>query len=246
MKFNKLAAVIASFGILSSLSAANPIPMDITAGIDSPYLEQVPIVFNSISTSVYAGGIQGTLNGGLSQFFFCFDLNHDISVPGNYSVNFTSPSATLSPYLMLSSTFNLEVAASLVNNANIASFGNNYDKYVGLQLALWSVLYNWTSTNHPTNTLGTTSNPFSSTVTGDILTDALNFLTLANTFVVDNTYSTSYGDYGLLVVSTDAPGNVTQTLVGQLPTPEPTTYLMLGSFLLLGMLAYRRKQLATC
>ncbi len=144
-------------------------------GINSNYIQPESIVFQGTHESVYTGAITGSLGTKTGQFFFCFDLAHPINVPGSYSVNETNPSATLPSILNPPSKFTTEIAASLVNHANVSSFGNT-NQYAGLQLAVWSILYNWSATSHPSSTLGTTSNTFSSSATGAVLTDALGFL----------------------------------------------------------------------
>jgi len=208
-------------------------------GIDSNYIQPVSITFNNNTESVYTGAITGSL-GGFNPIFFCYDLSHNINVPGTYSVNPTSPSASFPNYLGLSSAFNLQVVSSLLNNANVGSF-TSVNQYSGLQLAIWSILYNWTPSSHSTTTLGTATDPFSSSVTGAVLSDALGFLSTANTFVTDNTYSTSFGGVQVLVNANDSEGNVTQTLAG-IQVPEPQTYLILGTLSVLVLAVARKKK----
>ena len=238
--FSFFTVAISTFLTISSF-AALPMTMD---GFNPTFITPQPIIFNGNSESAYSGATTGTLNGGATEFFFCVDLRHNISVPGNYSVNIVNPNtAGLPAYLGLSSPFNLGVATSLLNNANIPSFGNDTSKYAGLQLAVWSIAYDWTASYHPTNTLGTAADLFSAPgVTGQTLADALNFLSIAEGFVLNNTYNSSFGAWRLLINSSDRPGHVNQTLVG-VTTPEPGTYLVLCSFLLVGAFAFRRQRM---
>ena len=232
-----LTALVCCFPLMASDSMS----LD---GINSNYMQQESITFNNVSSNVYTGGITGTLGNGLNQFFFCYDISHSISVPGTYNVNLISPSATNIPsYLSLSSNFNLEVASSLLNHVNLGSF-TSVNQFSGLQLAMWSILYNWTPTSTPTNTLGTSSNVFSSSATGDTLSDALADLQLAQSFVANNTYSTSFGNVNLLANTNDSQGNVTQTLGGSVATPEPQTYILLGTFITLFACYAKRRQTA--
>ncbi len=214
-------------------------------GINPTYMQTVPVVFQGNPVSEYAGGITGSLSAQPSNFFFCVDLRHTISIPGNYSVDLVNPSTPLAPYLQLASPFNMQVAASLLNNANIPSFGTNTDQYTAMQLALWSIVYNWTPSNHPTNTLGTALDVFSApgVVDPNILSNAFNFLSIAEGFVLNNTYGSSYGNYRVLLDVNNQPGNIRQALLG-VTTPEPETYLVMASFLLIGMFAFKRRKLA--
>ncbi len=242
MKTNKISIWTVAVSALMTISSFAAVPMNVN-GINSTFITPEPITFNGSSESAYTGATTGTLNGGSTEFFFCVDLRDEIFVPGNYSVNMVNPKTSgLPAYLGLSSPFNLSVATSLLNNANISSFGNDTAKYAGLQLAVWSIVYNWTNTNHPTNTLGTAANVFSAPgVTGQTLTDALNFLGIANNAVTSNTYNTSFGKWRLLINSGNSPGHVVQTLVG-VTAPEPGTYIMLCSFLLIGAFAFKKQQ----
>lgn len=228
-------------------------------GINSTYLQQELIHFNGNYEVVYTGGITGTDNG-VSQFFFCFDLNHVIDVPGTYTANPTDPKTVgLPSYLQLASPFNLQVAAAMVNRADIATFGTNTNEWVGLQAAVWSVIYNWTPTNHPAGTLGTVSDPFSiSSLNSIALADALTFLSIAEGLLPLDAYKTNYGNWVLMINTLDSPSNVIQTIVTSpppfttppspppIPSPEPQTYLMLGTFLALGALGFRRRETNVC
>ena len=159
MKISKLNRVsislVATIATLWLTHASASEPLDLN-GIDLNVIQQESITFSGNTENVYTGAITGTLNG-VSGFFFCYDLNNLIQVPGNYQVNLVSPSSTSLPsYLKLPSTFNLQVASAMLNNTNIAGF-TSVNQYTGLQLAVWSILYNWTSTNHPTTTLNGTN-----------------------------------------------------------------------------------------
>lgn len=230
-------ALLAMMGVLPSYASV-PLHLD---GLNSNYIQQQPIKFNGSSQTSWVGGFAGKLNNGPQSFFFCVDLRHLINLPGDYQVDPTNPNQATAAYLQLGSPFNMEVAASMVNNANVASFGNDTDKYTALQLAVWSVVYNWTLGNHPTNTLGTATDLFSApnVVDPSILNAALGFLSLADGFVVNNTYGSSYGNYKLLLNASNSPDHITQTVIG-VQAPEPGTYLMLGSFLVLGALSLKR------
>ncbi len=233
-KFSVAAATLATLCFSSSYAQ---VPMDLS-GLNSTYIQPETITFDGNTSSVYTGAITGTLNGGVSQFFFCYDLSHVINVPGNYLVNITSPSTpNLPSYLQLAPTWNLEVASSLLNNANIAGFGTDTAKYSGLQLAVWSILNNWQQGNSATYTLN--GSVFSTSATGNVLTDAMNFLALAGNYTSDP--SGSFGSWNLMINANDSPGNVVQTLVG-MTVPEPGTYILLGSFLGIVFLAFKRRQ----
>ncbi len=239
---NKTSICTAAVSALMTISSFASVPMNVN-GINPTIITPEPIIFNGNSESAYSGATTGTLNGGSTEFFFCVDLRNEIFVPGNYSVNMVNPKTSgLPAFLGLSSPFNLTVATSLLNNANVPSFGNDTAKYAGLQLAVWSIVYNWTSTNHPTNTLGTAANLFSAPgVTGQTLTDALSFLGIADSLVTNNTYNTAFGKWRLLINSGNSPGHVVQTLVG-VTAPEPGTYATLCSFLLIGAFAFKRQK----
>jgi len=226
-----IAALIMTLGFIPSLAASEALNLD---GINSNYLQQESITFNGSTSNDYTGAITGTL-GGVSGFFFCYDLANTISIPGNYQVNPTSPTASFPAYLGLSPTFNLQVASSLLNSLNLSSF-TNVNQFTGLQLAIWSVLYNWTSSSQSTNLNGA---HFSSTVTGAALTNAQTFLADALALVNSGHY-TNTGGWQVLVNANDSPGYVTQTLTGMV-TPEPETYLLLGSFLLMAGYCCKRK-----
>lgn len=217
-------------------------------GINSNYMNTETVTYNNgvtnFTENVYSGGITGTLDSQATQFFFCYDLLHDINVPGNYVVNVTSPSASLPSYLGLSSTFNLQVASALLNNVNFNAF-TSANQFDALQLALWSILYNWTTTSQSTTTLGTSSNVFSvSNVSSTVNSDALGFLSLAESYITNGTYATAGGNVSLMVNSSDSSGNVIQTLAG-ISTPEPGTYALLGSFLAMAIFCMKRNRVYT-
>jgi hypothetical protein len=223
MKFNKF--ILSAFLLMSAV-----LPYSLSAdtmslsSIGSSPLQQELIYFNHSSETVYAGGIAGTLNGGLSQLFFCIDLNNNINVPGTYTVTPTSPSANVSPSFQLSPAYNRQVVAALLNSVNPNSFSTNVDELTGLQLALWNILYN---TSNPF-VLGTsqTADIFavSSSVPSNIISFAENFLTDAEGVNPNNT-----GNWLMMLNSTPN----TQSLIG-LGVPEPSTYALMGGFLFLG------------
>ncbi len=208
--------------------------------INSTFIRPETVIFNGNQQTIYTGGITGQFNGGATGFFFCFDLGHNIAVPGSYAVFQTSPSAALPAYLNMAGPFNREIAASLINHADVASFGNDTNKYSALQLAIWSILYNWSAANHPDNTLGTASDPFSAPgLTNPTLADALAFLHLAQNYIGNPSYDT----LKMMVDANNSPdGHISQTLVG-VGTPEPETYLILGSCLLLVGFKLRKRTL---
>lgn len=218
-----LFGLIATLGFAPSLISADTLNL---SGINSNYLQQVSVTYLGNTQNEYAGGISGNLNGGLNQVFFCYDIAHSINVPAVYTVNLFGPTASFPSYLGLPNTFNLQVASSLISNANVASF-SNVNQYSGLQLAIWSILYNWTPTSQSTSLNGAN---FSSAATGDLLNAAQGFLALAQSLVNNGTY-TNTGNVLMLVNATDSSGNVVQTLGAEVNVPEPSTYLILGSTL---------------
>jgi hypothetical protein len=242
MKRNYLCGSIALiFMTMTAWSAPSYGSEPLTLGSSTSLLENVPIIFNGTSETVLTGGIQASLNNGLSQVFFCYDLSHTINVGGNYFVNLQSPNFSNPPsYLLLPPAFNLEVAASLMNNANFGSF-TSVDQYAALQLAMWTILYDWNqgSPSSFITTLGTNTTEFSAlTVTGNLLSEAQNFLTQALGYTSD---PNSYGGVQLLINANDSQESVIQT-IGGITTPEPKTYLILGSCLAF-VLAFKRQRL---
>lgn len=236
--FTALAAITMTFGVLPSLAAET---MNLN-GINSNYVQQESVTYNGNTATDYVGTVTGTLNGDMTQFFFCYDLTNSITVPGNYQVNTFSPTASFPSYLGLPNTFNLQTATSLLNSINLNSL-TNVNQFIGLQSAIWSILYNWTSTSQSTNPNG--AHFSSSTLSGAALTYAETYLANAETLI----NSPNFGDWQILVNANDSPGNVTQTLVGMDPpinAPEPQTYLVLGSFLLLACFCYNCKKHNVC
>ncbi len=234
-----ITSILTAATIAFALPSYASVPLHLD-GLNGNLIQQVPITFDGNASTVFAGGFSGNLNGGPSSIYFCIDLRHTIGLPKDYSVNPTNPNQPTAPYLQLSAPFNQMVAASMINHADVPGF-NNVDQYTALQLATWSILYNWTPLNHPTNTLGTALDLFSAPLVVDpnILNTALGFLSLAETFITGGTYSTSYGLYRMMIDAANTPENVTQTVIG-VGTPEPGTYLTLASFLVLGMACMRK------
>lgn len=234
-------AIVATLMTMSCVSsyASTPLQLD---SLNPTYIQQEPIKFDGNNQITYSGAFTGTLGSQASNFFFCVDLRHLINLPGNYSVDLVNPNVSLPAFMQLGNPFNMQVAASLLNHADIPSFGTDTAQYTAMQLALWSIVYNWTTSYHPTNTLGSVTDLFSTPnlVDPTILANAYGFLGLAETFVLNNTYSSSYGNWRLLVNSNNTPGNIKQVLIG-VTTPEPETYLIMATFLGIGMLRFRKK-----
>lgn len=237
LKKKLLVTLIASLSLIPiGVSAAESLNLN---SINSNYLQQVSVTYQGHTSTDWVGGLSGTLNGGLNQFFFCYDISHSINAPGSYLVNLFGPTASFPSYLNLSSTFNLQVASSLLANANIGSF-SNVNQYSGLQLAVWSILYNWTSASQSTTLNGPN---FSAAVSGDLLNQAQNFLAQAEALVNSGQYADT-GNIQLLVNANNTPNSVSQTLAGAVEVPEPSTYLLLGSALMAAAVcAKRRNQL---
>lgn len=240
----KIAITFAITATVYALPVFGSDTMDLN-GINSNYMNTESITYNNGSTdfteNVYSGGITGSLDSQATQFFFCYDILHDITVPGNYLVNVTSPGASLPSYLGLSSTFNLQVASALLNNVNFNAF-TSANQFDALQLAMWSILYNWTTTSQPTNTLGTSSNVFSvNGVSSIVNSDALAFLNQAEGYVANGTYVAAGAGVNLLINTSDSQGNVIQT-IGGITSPEPETYLLLISFLAVAAFGMKRNR----
>jgi hypothetical protein len=240
--FNKctliLSSLIMTLGFVPSLAASQAMDLN---GLNGNYVEQEGLTFTPVgggspSTQTdYVGAVTGTLGGGATEFFFCYDLSNLINAPGNYQVNPTAPTASFPSYLGLQlNSFNLKVTSTLLNSLNLSSF-TKADQFAGLQLAIWSVLYNWTSSAQSMTLNGSN---FSTTASGDALADANAFLATAYSIAQSGQFNT--GNWEVLVNANDSPGNVIQTLGGMV-TPEPGTYLLLGSFLLMGSYSYKRK-----
>jgi hypothetical protein len=186
---------------------------------------------------IYVGALQGTLSG-VNTLFFCYDLNHDTpSLPASYVTNVVSPgsSALQTTYSSfgLQPTFNFTVAAALENSLNVGSLDANH--LAALQLAIWSILYNWTSSSQPLN-LGTSpsSGFYATGVPSNISNDAIAYLTQAQGYVSNP----NWGNVKILINSQDK----TQVLGGGVGTPEPQTYLLMGSMLLVALVLFRKQK----
>lgn len=233
MKKSLLIAMVATLGFSPGLTASETMNLN---GVNNNYLQQIPVTYNGNTSTDFVGALTGSINGGLSQFFFCYDISHPINVPGSYMVDLFGPTASFPSYLGLPSTFNLQAAASMINAVNPASL-SNVNQFAGLQLAIWSILYNWTPSSQSTSVNGPN---FSASITGDTLTNAQNYLQIAADLVASGQY-TDTGNLKLFVNANASEGNVTQTLVGLgVDVPEPSTYVILASALF--MAAYLQRQ----
>lgn len=186
----------------------------------------------------YTGGIQGTLNNAPTTFF-CFDLAHQISLNTSYTTTSTAPSVSVDNG---SNTYSQQVAATLLNHINLSALpsgnvGTVGDMYAGLQMAIWNILYNWSSTSHTVGTsLGTSASGsvFFYNTSGNVLTDALADLTYAVNMGYTNSANFNTGGWTMQVVSGS------QTLICNVPEPE--TYMLLGGFLAFGIFARQKKK----
>lgn len=234
LKKKLLITMIATLGFIpGGIYAAESLNLD---SINGNYLQQVNITYNGNSATDWVGGLTGNLNGGLNQFFFCYDISHNINVPGSYLVNLFGPTSSFPSYLNLSPTFNLQVASSLLANANIGSF-SNVNQYSGLQLAIWSILYNWTPSSQSGSLNGAN---FSSAASGDLLAQAEAFLAQAQGLVTSGQYVNT-GNIQLLVNANNSENGVVQSLAGSVEVPEPSTYLLLGSALMAAAVCAKRR-----
>jgi hypothetical protein len=235
LKTSAIALIIAGTALFSpSIQAA-------TISLDNGILNStVSASINGGSSffTVPAGVWIGTVNGIGSQFF-CYDINQDITVPGNYNVTAVLANNPSLPSFMAAipatTTPKIEVAAALLQSQLSTVLGNNVNA-AGMQLAIWSVLYNPTI---PTNiTMGSVFQASGS--------DALNILQAANTYLADaslnqNPTLSQYSSIPFFLQSDGSQivGGV-QAVVG-VSAPEPKTYMVLGGFLLLIGFYYCRK-----
>jgi hypothetical protein len=202
--------------------------MDLNSIGSSP-LENVQVNFNGQSETLPTGAITGSLNGN-NTYFFCYDLNHDIGVPNSYTATAFSPSYSGFPSnLLLSGTFNLQVAASMINNVFPSISTTNIDQYAGLQVAIWTVLYDWSQGNTPgLNTSNCSTGFCVPGLSSSIASYANADLAQAGLFAANFPSGQNFGNWYVFTSTNN--GNVNQTLIG-LGAPEPQTYMILGSLL---------------
>ena len=227
-----LGIIVSAVSILCLTESAWADSMYINGFSSQPYLEQISITYNGNNETVYTGGISGTLNGN-NTVFFCYDLNHTINVSQSYTATLLSPTTSNLNSLasngnyMLPSVSNtgwssVQVATAFLNSLNLSSI-TTADQYTALQLAIWTVLYDWTQGNTPNTPTGNfTAHNLSSNI-GSLLTSYLN---LAEAFASGQ--NLNFGSWDLVLSGpSDSPN---QVLIG-MSAPEPQTYLLLGSLL---------------
>lgn len=110
--------------------------------------------------------------------------------------------------------------------------GFSQTDFANLQLAIWEMLYN-AALNTVTNAWDTAGTDFNFS-SGSSL-DPSGFFALATTF-----NPTNYNTGNWFLMSND--GGL-QVLIGQVNAPEPGTYLLLGSLLLISMLTTKFKKI---
>jgi hypothetical protein len=207
---------------------------------------------------IMVGPIVGNVNN-KSTLFFCYDFRHSTPVPfpASYSAIILSPSSSLlqpggkfADY-QLSSTWNIELASTLLSQVNIGSSARS--QFAGLQLAVWDILYNWSSQSghQPVNSLGTSSksgfyvSSKAPGMTSAIYDAALGYLQMANNDVKE--HNAAQFSNVEMIVNNHA---MTQVLAGVplvpvvpagIPAPEPGTYLILGSLLAITGILIKKK-----
>lgn len=233
---------------------------DNTSNTFSVLITYTPSGLNRVP--INTGGLLGTLDGGPLQNFFSFDIypsHATVPIGTNITVNPIYPPfvSSVQPSILTGGANpsvqgpygphldNVEAAASLLafeteNSNNFSSF-QPLD-FAGLQIAIWEMLYNsalltgniWD--NNGTDFSWTTGNPaFDALLTPIIHTD----LVIADTFPGANSYR---ADAWFLMSN----NSNHQVLIGQFLTsvnaPELHTYLLLGSLLVVAMVAARTKK----
>lgn len=207
-----------------------------------PNLSVVNITFSGNTYDSYAGTILGTLNGN-STTFFCYDLNHNIT-PGSYAVTVLSPTtsnlntiASSGNYMLppVSNTgwSSIQVATAFLNSLNLSTI-TTVDQSTALQLAVWTIIYDWTQGNTPNLPTGTfTANNLS----GNLSALLTNYLNLAQAFASGQ--NLNFGNWNIILSGPSNSPN--QVLIG-LAAPEPQTYLLLGSLLTVTICVAQRKR----
>lgn len=208
-----------------SLYAADTIKVK---GINSNLMKKVTIQFNGKQSTVYAGALKGTFNGN-NTYFFCYDLNHSIKVPGNYTVTVLNPASSSFPSnLLLPSAFNIQVATSMLNTTNLSAF-TSVNQFTAMQLAIWTILYDWSPGVTPNLNTGKCKSGFCVPgASGALLANANMYLATARSFATSFPNGQSLGNWQLL--SSMKGSHMNQVLIG-VGTPEPGTYILLLSLL---------------
>lgn len=213
-------------------------------GINFNLMEPVTIKFNGTQKTIYTGALKGTFNG-KNTYFFCYDLNHTITLPGTFTATVLNPGSSSFPSnLLLPSSFNIQVATSMLNTTNLSSF-TNVNQFAGLQLAIWTVLYDWTKSNTPNLNTGNCTTGFCAPgASSALIADANMYLGAARHFAGSFPNGQSLGNWQLLSSMTGS--HINQVIIG-VGVPEPHTYLLMGSLvcLTLGALKWKRKQAPT-
>lgn len=208
-------------------------------GINNNLMETLNVKFNGASESISVGALKGSLNG-ITTYFFCYDLNHTISVPNTYTATLLNPASSSFPSnLQLPSSFNIQVATSMLNSTNLATF-SNVNQFAGLQLAIWTVLYDWSKGVTPN--LITTNCTTGFCIPGassTLIADANAYLSLARPFATSFPNGQSLGNW--VLVSSMNGSHINQVLIG-LGAPEPQTYLLLGCLLAATFFAVKNKK----
>jgi len=196
--------------------------------------------------SVGGGPVGGTINT-LNAVFFCFDLNHDINVTTNYTVNVLSPtqgnlaglSGFSSYFVNVASPTNVQIATTLLANNYSESLSTN--QINALQLAIWAILYDWNGSNQPTDISNSGAGIFYvnsglGSGAGSIGSYLSSYLVTAQGY---NSGNFTTGAWNLLYDPSST--NPWQTLEG-MTVPEPQTYLLMGSLLAFSSCYMRKKK----
>jgi hypothetical protein len=201
-------------------------------GINNYLMEPVNIEFNGAKKDIYVGALKGTFDG-KNTYFFCYDLNHTITVPGTFTATVLNPGSSSFPSnLLLPSSFNIQVATSMLNTTNLSTF-TNVNQFAGMELAIWTVLYDWSKGVTPNLNTGTCTTGFCAPgVSSALITDANMYLATARSFAASFPNGQSLGNWQLLSSVTGTHTN--QVLIGLgVGVPEPHDYILLGSMLCL-------------
>ncbi len=194
-------------------------------------------------SNVPTGAIYGSV-AGLSQLFLCADIPEPISVPGTYNVNVVAPSTLFSVPGSHQTSYSQQMAATLVNLERSvltaptplnSPTSAQLDALTALNLAEWSILYNWTDLAHVnSSTLNGTN--FSMPTSWPSLNPSTNALALS--YLGAAAALANNPSWEGVVFLQDNQQN--QVLVGVLPAPEPTTIFLLGSGLAMGLLKRKK------
>jgi hypothetical protein len=201
-------SLFTAFGLFSSTYAFTD-TLEVN-GINNNLMQSLTIDFNGAQETIWVGALKGNLNGNTS-YFFCYDLNHTISVPNTYTATVLSPSSSSFPSNLLLPSF------STVN------------QYSGLQLAIWTVLYDWSPGVTPNLNTSNCSTGFCVPgASSSLISNANTYLAEARSFAASFPNGQSLGNWELL--SSMDGSHINQVLIG-MGAPEPQTYMILGSLL---------------